>query len=79
MSLKKFVAATAAVSLATAPAMAVAQSTAPLAPAEETVEGNQLGESGVGQILPVFVIVAIVLLIRQLVKDSDSGDPPISP
>jgi hypothetical protein len=77
MSLKNIVTALAAVSLATAPAMAAAQP----APAQETVEGSQLGEddSGVGQILPLFVIAAIVLLIRELVKDDDSGDPPISP
>lgn len=79
MSLKKFVTAMAAVSLATAPTMAAAQATAPLAPAGETVEGSQLGDSGVGQILPLFVIAAIVLIIRELVKDDDSGDPPISP
>lgn len=79
MSLKKLVTAMAAVSLITAPTMAVGQTAAPLAPAEETVEGSQLGDSGVGQILPLFVIAAIVLLIREIVKDSDSGDPPISP
>ena len=81
MSLKKLATALAAVSLAVAPTMAAAQATAPLAPAGETVEGSQLGEddSGIGQILPLFVIAAIVLIIRELVKDDDSGDPPISP
>ena len=69
----------AAVSLATAPTVAAAQSAAPLAPAEETVEGSQLGDSGVGQVLPLFVIIAIVMLIREIVKDDDSGDPPVSP
>lgn len=79
MALKKIVTALAAVSLATAPTLAAAQTTAPLAPADETVEGSQLGDSGVGQILPIFVIIAIVMLIREIVKDDDSGDPPISP
>lgn len=78
MSLKKFVTALTAMSLAAAPTVASAQVAAP-APAEETVEGSQLGESGVGQVLPVFVIIAIVLLIREIVKDRDLGEPPISP
>lgn len=80
MLLKKFVAALAAVSLAAAPTVASAQVGAPLAPAEERVEGSRLdGESGFNQIIPILIIVAIVLLARELVKDRDSADPPISP
>jgi hypothetical protein len=76
MSLKNIVTALAAVSLATAPTMAAAQD-APDQGSEESSERDD--DSGVGQILPIFVIAAIVLIIRELVKDDDSGDPPISP
>jgi hypothetical protein len=78
MSLKKFVTALTAVSLAVAPTMASAQIEAPEADRAESDDGDG-GGSGIGQVLPIFVIAAIVFLIREVVKDSDSGDPPISP
>ena len=78
MLLKKLVTVLAAASLVAGPTMASAQSAAPLAPAEETVEGSALDE-GAGQLLPLVVIILIVLLARELVKDRDSGDPPVSP
>ena len=74
MSLKKFVTALTAVSLAAAPTVGAAQAAAPVAPAEETVEGSQLrGDSGIGQVLPLFVILAIVLL------SSRTATAPIRP
>lgn len=77
----KIVSALAAVALTAAPTIAAAQTAAAPAPAEETVEGSALrGEGGgVGQILPLLAIVAIVFLIRELVKDRDLGEVPRSP
>jgi hypothetical protein len=73
----KFVSALAAVALMAAPTIAAAQSAAP-APAQESVEGSEL--SGAGQVLPLFIIIAIVLLIREIVKDRDLGrEDPRSP
>lgn len=76
----KFVSALAAVALMAAPTIAAAQSVAP-APAPESLEGSELRDSGgVGQVLPLFVIIAIVLLIREIVKDRDlSRQDPRSP
>jgi hypothetical protein len=76
----KFVSALAAVALTAAPTIAAAQSAAP-APAQESVEGSELrGGGGVGQVLPLFIIIAIVLLIREIVKDRDLGrEDPRSP
>lgn len=79
MSSKKFISALAAAALVAAPTVAAAQ----MSPAPETVEGSELRDSengGVGQILPLLAIIAIVFLIRELVKDRDIGfDDPISP
>lgn len=79
MSSKKFISALAAAALVAAPTMASAQ----MSPAPETVEGSELRDSengGVGQILPLLAIIAIVFLIRELVKDRDIGkDNPVSP
>jgi len=83
MSSRKFVSAFAAVALIAAPTMAAAQSVqAPLAPAAETVEGSEMrdGDSGVGQLLPLIIIIALVFLIREIVKDRDIGErDPRSP
>ena len=77
MSSKKFMSAIAAVALMASSSMAAAQ----VAPAPEAVEGSELrGEgSGVGQIFPLIAIIAIVFLIREIVKDRDIGENPISP
>lgn len=77
MSSKKFMSAIAAVALMASSSMAAAQ----VAPAPETVEGSELrGEgSGIGQIFPLIAIIAIVFLIREIVKDRDIGENPISP
>jgi len=75
----KLMSAFVAASLVAAPTVAAAQSAAPLAPASENVEGSEM-RGGVGQVLPVFVIIAIVLLIREIIKDRDIGrDNPKSP
>ncbi|HEX8643634.1 MAG TPA: hypothetical protein VF702_06945 [Allosphingosinicella sp.] len=83
MSSKKFVSAFAAFALMAAPTMAAAQTQAPLAPAEESLEGSSLrdgDDGGVGQILPIIAIIAIVFLIRELVKDRNLGEQdPRSP
>jgi len=76
MSLKKLVTALTAVSLAVAPTVATAQVEPP--PPDVESDGDE-DRSGIGQVLPLFIIAAIVLLIREIVKDSDVGDPPISP
>ena len=76
MSLKKFVTALAAVSLAVTPTVATAQVEPP--PPDVESDGDE-DRSGIGQILPLFIIAAIVLIIREVVKDNDSGDPPLSP
>jgi hypothetical protein len=61
-----------------APTMAAAQS---VQPAAETVQGSQLrdDEGGIGTILPIIAIIAIVFLIRELVKDRNIGSNPVSP
>lgn len=76
----KIMSAFVAASLVAAPTVAAAQSAAqPLAPASENVEGSEM-RGGVGQVLPLFAIIAIVLLIREIVKDRDIGrDNPVSP
>ena len=69
-------AATAAVSLATAPTMAAATTGAELAPATESVEGSELGG---GFIVPLLALVAIILGILAATGELDGdGDPPIS-
>lgn len=77
MSLKKLVTALTAVSLAVAPTVATAQVEPP--PPDVESDGDGEDRSGIGQILPLFVIASIVLIIREIVKDNDSGDPPLSP
>jgi hypothetical protein len=69
----KLISALAAVSLMAAPTMAVAQND----PDVETEEERRGG--GFGQVLPLLVIIAIVFLIREIVKDRDIGAEPISP
>ena len=78
MSSNKFLSALTAVAMMAAPTMAAAQS---VQPAAEAVEGSQLrdDEGGIGTILPLIAIIAIVFLIRELVKDRDIGNNPVSP
>ena len=83
MALKKLVASVAALALATAPTMALAQSTAPapatheVAPADETVEGSQLRG---GFIIPLIALIAVILgLCAADVICSGDEDPPTSP
>jgi hypothetical protein len=78
MLLKKFVTAFAALSLVTAPTMAAAQ-IEPGTDEPRVDSDDDDGGSGIGQVLPLLVIIAIVFLVREIVKDSDGGDPPISP
>ena len=81
MAYRKIVAALAAAALVAAPTMGVAQTAAQApAPAAETVDGSELrGGNGFGQVLPLLFIIALVLLIREIVKDRDVGDDAISP
>lgn len=74
---RKIAAAAAALALAVSPTVAAAQSAAPaeVAPAAESVEGEELRG---GFILPLAVIVAIVIAVLLLTK-GDEEDMPVSP
>ncbi|MDP8994640.1 MAG: hypothetical protein M3N07_06645 [Pseudomonadota bacterium] len=74
MVFKKIVAATSAVALVAAPTIAVAQTTAPIEPASEQVEGSELRG---GFIIPLIAIIAIILGI--LAATHEDEDPPHSP
>ena len=81
MRLKGIIAATASVALMATPTMAAAQSaaqaaaSAEVAPATETVDGEQLRG---GFIIPLIAIVAIILGILAATNDNDD-DLPHSP
>ena len=81
MRFKGIIAATASVALMATPTMAAAQSsaqaaaTAEVAPATETVDGEQLRG---GFIIPLIAIVAIILGILAATHDNDD-DLPHSP
>lgn len=86
MGFKGLIAATASVALMTAPTMAMAQSsaaastaaTSEVAPADETVEGEQLRG---GFIIPLIALIAIILGIcaGTNVCGGDDDDIPHSP
>jgi hypothetical protein len=78
---KGLIAATASVALMTAPTMAAAQTSYPtqeVAPATETVDGEQLQG---GWIIPLIALVAIILGICAATDVCGWGDedPPTSP
>ena len=86
MAFKGLIAAAASVALMTAPTVAMAQSSAAasaaaateVAPADETVEGEQLRG---GWIIPLIALIAIILGICAAtdVCGGDDDDPPTSP
>ena len=73
MVLKKVLTAASAVALMSASTVAAAQS-APVQPAEESVEGSELRG---GFIIPLIAIVAIILGILAALHEDE--DPPHSP
>lgn len=75
MIFKGLIAAASAVALAAAPAVAASNAPAALAPAEESVDGSELG--GGSAIVVILAIVAVGLGIWALVDDGD--DAPVSP
>ena len=77
MVFKKVITAASAVALIASPTMAIAQS-APMEPAEESVEGSELRG---GWIIPLIALIAIILGICAAtdVCGGDDGDPPTSP
>lgn len=77
MKLKSLVAAAAALSLSSAPAIAApAAPTAAPAPAAETVEGSEFYRTGI--LIPIAAVVALALIVY-LIVDSTSDDDPASP
>lgn len=84
MGFKGLIAATASVALMTAPTMAAAQASASaarateVAPAAETVEGEQLRG---GFIIPLIALIAIILGLCVATDQCGGGDdePPHSP
>jgi len=86
VAFKGLIAAAASVALMTAPTVAMAQSSAAasaaaateVAPADETVEGEQLRG---GWIIPLIALIAIILGICAAtdVCGGDDDDPPTSP
>ena len=80
MGFKGLIAATASVALIATPTMAAAQASAAaartteVAPATETVQGEQLHG---GFIIPLIALIAIILGILAATHDDD--DPPHSP
>jgi hypothetical protein len=73
---KGLIAATTSVALIAAPTMAAAQTrSAEVAPAAETVDGDQLRG---GFIIPLIALIAIILGILAATHDDD-GDLPHSP
>ncbi|HYD36763.1 MAG TPA: hypothetical protein VEA60_04065 [Allosphingosinicella sp.] len=76
MGFKRLIAATTSVALIAAPTMAAAQTrSAEVAPATETVDGEQLRG---GFIIPLIAIIAIILGILAATNDDDD-DLPHSP
>ena len=84
MGFKGIIAATASVALMTAPTMAAAQAssaaarTAEVAPAEETVDGEQLRG---GWIIPLIALIAIILglCVATDICGGDDEELPTSP
>ena len=80
MRFKGLIAATASVALMTTPTLAAAQASASreVAPAAETVQGEQLRG---GWIIPLIALIAIILGICAATEicGGDDGDPPHSP
>ena len=86
MAFKGIIAAAASVALMTTPTLAAAQASASasasssreVAPAAETVEGDQLRG---GWIIPLIALIAIILGICAAtdICGGDDGDPPTSP
>ncbi|HEX8626148.1 MAG TPA: hypothetical protein VF782_13875 [Allosphingosinicella sp.] len=85
MAFKGIIAAAASVALMTTPTLAAAQasasaaaSTAEVAPATETVEGEQLRG---GWIIPLIALIAIILGICAATEicGGDDDEPPTSP
>ena len=86
MAFKGIIAAAASVALMTTPTLASAQASASagasasreVAPAAETVEGDQLRG---GWIIPLIALIAIILGICAAtdICGGDDGDPPTSP
>ena len=74
--LKKSLMAAAAFSLAASPVLAQSQ-TAPVQPAEESVEGSEL--RGRGVLLPAIAVVAIILAILALTDTWPFDEDPDSP
>ena len=71
MAIKKILAAAAALSLATASTVALAQE-AP-APAVETIEGQELRRDGF--ILPLAIIVALLIGVIFLIGEDNDAEP----
>ena len=86
MRFKGLIAATASVALMTAPTMAAAQASASaaastareVAPATETVDGEQLRG---GFIIPLIALIAVILglCVATDICGGDDEDPPTSP
>jgi hypothetical protein len=78
MRIKRIIASFGAAALAFSPAVAAAQSVAPIIPAEETVEGSELRG---GFIIPLVAIVAIILGVLAALGEleGDGNGPPKSP
>ena len=72
MRINSILAAVAAVSMAAAPAIAAPKPAAEVAPASETVEGDQIRG---GYLLPLAIIIAIIIGVLLLTKDDED---PIS-
>ena len=73
MRLSSILAALAATSMAAAPVAAAPRPAAEVAPAAETVEGEQIRG---GFLLPLAIIVAIIIGVLLLTKDEEE---PVSP
>ena len=73
MRIKSILAAVAAVSMAAAPVVAQPKPAAEVAPASETVEGEQIRG---GFLLPLAIIIAIILGVVLLTKDDEEPTSP---
>ena len=73
MTSNKLVAAVAALALAAAPTAALAQSSTPVVPASETVEGSEL--NGGTDALGLVVVIVIVIAVYFLARDTDPELP----
>ena len=75
MRIKSILAAMAAASMAAAPVVAQPRPAAEVAPQSETVDGEQLRG---GFIIPLAIIIAILIGVLLLTKNSDD-ESPVSP